>query len=193
MQKAGNLSLVSESIELTQVDGLKVIDDFKANASVLRVKGVGIGSSMEDVIEAWGKPDGVDGYPTENTINLRYDDKAANLTIVTFHLVDDSVERIVLKGGSSSLLATKVAGTIDDVVRRFGKPDKMETTNYYTIYYYYLEGLEVYHKAKVVQGWGLIRPITTPDISYNVTMPIPKKRNATSDLTNDTLIASPVE
>ena len=118
MQKAGNLSLVSESIELTQVDGLKVIDDFKANASVLRVKGVGIGSSMEDVIEAWGKPDGVDGYPTENTINLRYDDKAANLTIVTFHLVDDSVERIVLKGGSSSLLATKVAGTIDDVVRR---------------------------------------------------------------------------
>lgn len=193
MQKVGNLSLSSEPIELTQIDGLNAIDDFKANSSVLKVKRVGIGASMEDVIKAWGNPDGVDGYPSENIINLRYDDKTANVTIVTFHIVDDSVERIVLKEGSNSLLATKVAGTIDDVMRKFGKPDKMETTKYYTIYYYYLEGLEVYHKAKIVQGWGLIRPISTPNISYNVTMPIPKKRNATSNLTNDTLIDAPVE
>ncbi len=184
---SGNLILQSDSIELTQDDGLARVDEFKANASVFRLKGIQIDSTMEEIIKAWGNPSSIESFPELDVINIKYNSREINQTVVIFHVVNNSVRRVVLKEGANSFLVgkSKINYTKNDIITTFGKPDKEEITKFATIYYYYPEGLEIYHKRKHMIGWGFVAPQEIPVIIYNVTTQLPslavQKKSNVSD------------
>ncbi|MBI4448953.1 hypothetical protein HY641_02925 [Candidatus Woesearchaeota archaeon] len=168
--RAGNLTLRSEPIELTSEDGLALIDAHQANASVFKVKGVGLQSSMEEVVTAWGNPDKIDPFPEVDTINLIYNNKQTNETAVTFNIVRNSVQRVVFREGADFLVGkSRVNMSKDNIITRFGKPDKEEMTTLMSMYYYYPEGLELYHRRQIVRGWGFVQPQSPREVVYNVT------------------------
>lgn len=149
----------TELKELTKDDVLKLMDDFQINSSFVSVKGVRLGDADETVIAKLGRPASFESLE-EGSLNLRFEDKTTRATEMIVHLDNGFVTRMAIKPGLNDKLVgkSKMNYTKDDVTRAFGKPDKAYDTKYYHIYEYHQLGLEIYLKARDMEGYGFVLP-----------------------------------
>ncbi|MEK6960963.1 MAG: hypothetical protein AABX47_07370 [Nanoarchaeota archaeon] len=145
--------------ELTKVDIFDMFDKNLLNSSYITVKGVKLGDDAEAVITKLGRPA---GYETAegDILNLRFEDKATNDTEVIVHLEKDVVTRIAVKPGLEDELLnrSKFNFTKETATGAFGKPDRIYDTKFYHIFEYHDKGLELYFKARKLDGYGFVPP-----------------------------------
>lgn len=152
------LNKTSDLKELTKDDVIDLFDKGLLNSTFISVRGVRLGDSSEAVVAKLGRPASFESVE-QGTLNLRYENPY-NDTEFIVHLEDDKVTRIAIKPGfiSSAVGRTKYNLTKDDVTLAFGKPDYAYDTKFYRIYEYHPEGLEIYLKARNMEGFGLVEP-----------------------------------
>jgi len=149
----------SEFQELIKVDVFDMFDKNLLNSSYITVKGVKMGDNTEAVITKLGRPA---GYETAegNILNLRFEDKSTNETEMIVHLENDTVTRIAVKPGLEDELLnrSRFNFTKETATSAFGKPDKIYDTKFYHIFEYHDKGLELYFKARKLDGYGFVPP-----------------------------------
>jgi len=155
----GNVTATTDMYDLTQVDIFSLLKAGDITSSQISIKGVVLGSRFSEVQDAFDLPYSMEEYDEGHIINARYI-SANNKTTLIFHLVDDVVERIVVKSAFNENLhgETIINRKKDDITRFFGKPDFFEDAVKVRTYYYNDIGLEIYHRRRVMLGFGLIPP-----------------------------------
>lgn len=149
----------SDVQELTKVDVFDMFDKNLINSSYITVRGVKLGDNTEEVITKLGRPA---GYETAegDILNLRFEDRATNETEMIVHLENDKVTRIAVKPGLEDELLnrSRFNFTKETATSAFGKPDKIYDTKFYHIFEYHDKGLELYFKARKLNGYGFVPP-----------------------------------
>lgn len=149
----------TELKELTKDDVLLLMDQYLINSSYVTVKGVRLGDSDESIITTLGRPASYESLEP-GSINYRFEDKRTNETEMIVHVEDGNATRIAVKPGLNDKLSgrSKMNYTKEDATRAFGKPDKVYDTKFYHIYEYHHLGLEIYFKARNMEGYGFVPP-----------------------------------
>lgn len=149
----------AEVQELIRVDVFDMFDKNLLNSSYVSVKDVRIGDNSEAVITKLGRPA---GYETAegSILNLRFEDKSTNETEMIVHLENDTVTRIAVKPGLEDELLnrSRFNFTKETATSAFGKPDRIYDTKFYHIFEYHDKGLELYFKARKLEGYGFVPP-----------------------------------
>lgn len=162
-----------DTYELFTDDALTLIDQKKITSDQVTVDGVSLGDDFNKIVQLLGPPNVIDEFYDDNVINAKYENEEGS-TMYIFHLENDSVTRIVIRGGANTRLpeGSKVKMDLATITSRFGKPDYTEdvllANSGYRTYYYYTRGLEIYHVRKDMIGYALIAPGPVPEnLDYN--------------------------
>lgn len=155
----GTVNVISTTYDVTEADVYDLFDKNLITSAQVTVKGVGLGDNLLEVFRAFGRDSYFEEFPEDNIVNVRYANEQ-NKTMVIFHLVNNSVERIAIKDGLRDELIGRTAERrqLQNITLSFGKPDKSEDVFNFRIYTYSDKGLEIYHRRKRMFGFGLIPP-----------------------------------
>lgn len=160
--------VADDRYELLEDDALTLIDQRKITGDQVTVDGVGLGDGFQDLLDAIGTPQVIDEFYDDNIINAKYENEDGETTYI-FHLENDSITRIVIRGGLNPRLpeGSKINIDLADITTRFGKPefneDVLLANSGYRTYYYYTRGLEIYHARKNMIGYAFVMPQEVPD------------------------------
>lgn len=143
--------------EITETDVLGMLGKRLIKSTNVAIKGVKLGDRYLDVQDKLGLPDYVEDYADGNT-NLKYEKNGEAYLIV--HLSNNTVTRIVVRPGMNDMLSgkSKIGGTLEDMIKIFGKPSSFTDTQFFVIYSFKPYGLEVYTKAKQIVSYGFVPP-----------------------------------
>lgn len=147
-------------LDATKVDVFDLLDKKQITAENISVKGVALGDDLATVVESFGVPEFIDEFPNEGIMNVRFESEK-NVSSVVFNLVNDSVERITVRGGLNPQLVgrTKFENwRLENITTAFGKPDVSFDTQFARVYEYHDLGLELFHRRKQLQGFALVHP-----------------------------------
>ncbi len=143
--------------EATRDDAFAVKDVSSLFISVL---GVHLGSSMEEVIAAVGKPD-VQTAPVTDVMNWEYRESLGLEKIgLLFHFENGTVTRITAKTPFNPRLQGNMVinHTKEDLYRLFGKPDKIQLLSGLTVYSYHDQGIDIIMDGSKQNGFSLMYP-----------------------------------
>ncbi len=147
-------------LDATKVDVFDLLDKKQITSENISVKGVALGDDLATVIESFGVPEFIDEFPEEGIMNVRYESEK-NVSSVVFNLVNDSVERITVRGGFNPQLIGRSRlelWQLENITTSFGKPDVSFDTQFARVYEYHDLGLELFHRRKQLQGFALVHP-----------------------------------
>lgn len=153
-------TIVQEDMyEITETDVFSMMDVI--NSTNIMVMGIKLGDPIDDVLTGIGTPD-IQAQVGPDSFNLEYRERLmAEHTALLFHTDNGTVTRITfrpefnryLKGDTVLQNKTKT-----DMYAMFGKPDKIQLTSYFTIYYFYEKGLEIVLDGKFMEGFSIVPP-----------------------------------
>ncbi len=147
----------TNSYEITETDVFEMLSKRLIKSTNIAVKGVKLGDRYLDVQKKLGLPDYVEDYADGNT-NLKYEKDGEAYLII--HLDNNTVTRIVVRPGMNDMLPGKsrITGTLEDIIKMFGKPSSFADTQFFVIYSFKPYGLEVYTKGKQMTSYGFVPP-----------------------------------